>query len=134
MFFLIWDLRFITLHLISSFIGHEQIKVIVEKYDKKSLFSMFLKCYYHLHPLVEYENGVIDEKVGEDRSLGIFEMTIITNEPIIKLINRELLIFKCYQVDVKNIKWPLSGGKIMRAYFLQLVFVLEKFKNRWISN
>jgi hypothetical protein len=22
----------------------------------------------------------------------------------------------------------------MRAYFLQLVFVLEKFKNRWISN
>jgi hypothetical protein len=55
---------------------------------------MLLKCYYHLHPLVEYEN---------DRSLDIFEMTISTNEVIIELIHRELMIFKCYQVDVKNI-------------------------------
>jgi hypothetical protein len=60
---------------------------------------------YHLHSLVEYE------KVEEDTSLDIFEMTINTSEPIIELINRKLLIFKCYQVDVKNIKCPLSGGK-----------------------
>jgi hypothetical protein len=60
---------------------------------------------YHLHSLVEYE------KVEEDMSLDIFEMTINTSEPIIELINRKLLIFKCYQVDVKNIKCPLSGGK-----------------------
>ncbi len=44
------DPRFKTLHLVSSLIGHEQGKAIVEKYDKKSLFPMFLKCYYHLHP------------------------------------------------------------------------------------
>jgi hypothetical protein len=31
----------------SSFIGCEQGKVIIEKYDKKSLFPMPMKCYYH---------------------------------------------------------------------------------------
>jgi hypothetical protein len=46
---LMLDLRFKTFHLMSSLIGHEQCKAIVEKYDKKSLFPMFLKCYYHLH-------------------------------------------------------------------------------------
>jgi hypothetical protein len=30
------------------------------------------------------------------------------NETIMKLVNRELLIFKHYQVDVKNIKCPLQ--------------------------
>jgi hypothetical protein len=47
---LMLDLRFKTFHLVSSLIGHEQGKAIVEKYDKKYLFPMFLKCYYHLHP------------------------------------------------------------------------------------
>jgi hypothetical protein len=76
-----------------------------------------------LHPLVEYGKGVIDEKVEEDMSMDISKMSISTNEPIIELINRKLLIFKCYKVDVKSIKWPLSGGKNMRECFLQLVFV-----------
>jgi len=56
----------------SSLIGHEQGKVIVEEYDKKSLFPMFLKCYYHLHPLVETKRGVVDQRVEEDKSLDIF--------------------------------------------------------------
>ncbi len=67
---------------------------------------MFLKCYYHLHPLVEYEK-VVDEKVEEDMSLNIFEMTTNTSEPTMELVNKKLLIFKCYQVDVKDIKCPL---------------------------
>jgi len=58
-----FDLRFKTFHLVSSLISCEQGKVIVEKYDKKSLFPMLLKCYYHLHPLVEYERGVVDQRV-----------------------------------------------------------------------
>jgi hypothetical protein len=65
------DPRFKTFHLVSSFIGHEQGKVIVEKYDEKSLFSMFLKCHYHLHPLVEFERGVVDQKVEDDIFLDI---------------------------------------------------------------
>jgi hypothetical protein len=56
--------------------------------------------------LVEYEK-VVDEKVEEDMSLNIFEMTTNTSEPTMELVNKKLLIFKCYQVDVKDIKCPL---------------------------
>jgi hypothetical protein len=38
--------------------GHEQGKAIVEEYDKKNLFPMLLKFYYHLHRLVESKRGV----------------------------------------------------------------------------
>jgi len=49
-----------------------------------------------LHPLVEYERGVVDQRVEKDMSLDIFEITTITNEPAIELVNKELLIFKLY--------------------------------------
>jgi hypothetical protein len=91
----------------SSLVGHEQGKAIVEEYDKKSLFSMLLMCHYHLHPLVEYERGIVDQRVEEDSSLDIFEMTTNISELAMELINRELLIFKRYQVHVKNIKCQL---------------------------
>jgi hypothetical protein len=45
--------------------------------------------------------------VEKDKSLDIFEMIANTSEPTTKLVNRELLIFKHYQVDVKDIKCPL---------------------------
>jgi hypothetical protein len=71
MFFLMLDPRFKMLRLVSSLIGHEQGKVIVEIFYKQSLFSMFLKCYYHLHPLVESKRGVVDQRVEEDKNLNI---------------------------------------------------------------
>jgi hypothetical protein len=101
------DPRFKILYLVSSLIGREQGKAIVEEYDQKTLFFMFLKCYYHLHPLVESKRGVVDERVEEDMSLNIFQMTTNTSEPTMELVNRELLIFKRYQVVVKNIKCSL---------------------------
>jgi hypothetical protein len=58
--------------------------------------------------LAEFERGVVNQMVEKDNSLDIFEMTIHTNEPTTKLINKELLIFKHYQVDVKTIKCPLQ--------------------------
>ncbi len=57
---------------------------------------MLLKCYYHLHPLVEFEKGVVDQRVEEDRSLDILEMTTSTSELTRKLVNKELLIFRRY--------------------------------------
>jgi hypothetical protein len=98
------DLRFKTLLPVSSLLGCEQGKAIVDKYDKKSLFLMLLKCYYHLHPLVESERGVVDQKVEKDMSLDIFQLTTNTNEPTMELVNRKFLIFKHYYMDVKNIK------------------------------
>ncbi len=58
MFSLMLDPRFKTLRLVSSLMGHEQGKAIVEEYDKKNLFPMLLKFYYHLHRLVESKRGV----------------------------------------------------------------------------
>ncbi len=80
MFSLMLDLRFKFFCLVSSFIGHEQGKEIVEEYDKKSLFSMFLKCYYHLHLLVESKRGVVNQRVEKNMNLDIFEMTTNTCE------------------------------------------------------
>ncbi len=85
---LMLDPRFKIIHLVSSFIGLEQGKAIVEEYDKKFLFFMLMKCYYHLHPLVGFERGVVDERVEEDKSLDIFEMMTNANEPTTKLVNR----------------------------------------------
>jgi hypothetical protein len=91
-----------------SLIGNEQGKAIVEEYDKKSLFLMFFKFYYHLHPLVESKRGVVEQRVEEEKNLDIFEMIASINELTTKLVDKKLLIFKCYQVDVKDIKCPLQ--------------------------
>jgi hypothetical protein len=55
--------------------------------------------FYQLHPLVESKRGFVEQRVEEDKSLDIFEMTTNTSEPITNLVNRKLLIFKHYQVD-----------------------------------
>ncbi len=60
-----------------------------------------------MHPFVESKQGVVDQRVEEDMSLDIFEMTTSTSYPTTKLVNRELLIFKHYQMDVEDIKCPL---------------------------
>jgi len=48
---LMLDSKFNNLILISYFIGHEHGMAIVEKYDKKFLFLMFLKSYHHFYQL-----------------------------------------------------------------------------------
>jgi len=69
---------------------------------------MFLKCYYHLHALIEFERAVIEQRVGKDKSLDMFEMTLNTSEPTMELVNKELFIFRHYQMHVKDIKSPLQ--------------------------
>jgi hypothetical protein len=39
--------------------------------------------------------------------LDIFEQIASTNEPMEELVKRELLVFRRYQLDVKDIKCPL---------------------------
>jgi hypothetical protein len=109
------DPRFKTFHFVSLLISHDQGKAIVEEYDKKSLF---LRCCYHLHLLAKFENGVVDQSVEEDNNLDIFEMTFNICEPTMNLMNRELLIFKRCQVDVKNIKWPFQRWEKHESMFV----------------
>jgi hypothetical protein len=108
MFFLMLNPRCKTFLFVSSFIDHEQGKLIVEEYDKNFLFSMFFKCHYHLQVFAESKRGVVDQRVEKDNNMDIFEMIASTSELATKSINRMLFIFRHYQVDVKNIKCPLQ--------------------------
>jgi len=59
MLFLMLDLRFKNLRLVSSFVGREGVS-IVDEYDRRTLYLMLLKCYHHLHPIIE-SIGCVDE-------------------------------------------------------------------------
>ncbi len=82
----------------------KELTKLLDKYD------FFFLCF--LHVIINYifltksKKSIVDRKVKEDSNLDIFEMTTNTSEPTMKLINKELLIFKRYQVNVENIKSP----------------------------
>jgi hypothetical protein len=44
--------RYKSLHMVFSFVGKEQGVALVEEYDRKSLYLIFVKCHKHLHHLV----------------------------------------------------------------------------------
>jgi len=52
--------RYKSLRITSSFVGREQGVVLVEEYDKKSLYPMLVKCHEHLHPLVRSKTNFIN--------------------------------------------------------------------------
>jgi hypothetical protein len=54
------DLRFKSLHILSSFVGKEQGVAFVEEYDRKSLYPMLVKCHEHLHPLVRLNKNFVN--------------------------------------------------------------------------
>jgi hypothetical protein len=94
------DPRFKSFFLLSSFIGHEQRSTIVEEYDTKSLYFMFLECHHHLHPLAKFESGIIYKGVYVDYNLDIIKMTTNTCKSTKKLMNNQLLTCRQCQVDL----------------------------------
>jgi hypothetical protein len=101
-----FDLRF---KIISSFVGREQGVALVEEYDRKSLYLMLVKCHEHLHPLVRLDTNSINQNIFEHNyNLNIFEQTANTNEPAEELVKMELLVFRRYQLDAKDIKCPIQ--------------------------
>jgi hypothetical protein len=64
---------------------------------------MLLKCYHHLHSLSK--NANVDQGIDKYFCLDIFEMIANTNE-LVEFVNKVLLIFKRFQMDVKDIKCP----------------------------
>ncbi len=61
---LMLDPRFMSLHIISSFVGRKQ-GVLVEEYDRKTLYSMLMKCHEHLHPLVRLNRNCVNQDIFE---------------------------------------------------------------------
>jgi hypothetical protein len=55
-----------------------------------------------------FENATTNQNVDEDCSLDIFEIITSISDPTNELVNRELLIFKKFQINAKNIKCPFQ--------------------------
>jgi hypothetical protein len=58
--------------------------------------------------VVDCDVEFIEHRSYEDSCLDIFEMITNTSEPMIKIVNKELLIFKRFQVGSKEIKCPMQ--------------------------
>jgi hypothetical protein len=74
----------------------------------------------YLHPFVK---SYTDEGISyEDYSLDIFEQIASTSELAKELVKRELLLFKPYQLDIKEINCPLLWWKKYEAMFPTIGF------------
>ncbi len=93
----------------------------VERYDQRSLFLMLLRCYHILHRMAKFGH-VANMQIDEESSLDIFEMSIKTSEPTKEVVNKELLMFKRFQVDVKDIKCPLERWAKHKFLFPTVAF------------
>jgi hypothetical protein len=51
---------------------------------------------------------LLTKGVGDDNNLDIFQMTSRNTKPTKKLVKKVLLVFRHYQMDVKEIKCPLQ--------------------------
>jgi hypothetical protein len=70
---------------------------------------MLLKYDEHLYSSVKVKRNIVNQNIFYQHCrLNIFEQITSTNELSKKLVHKELLIFKWYQMDVKNIKGPFQ--------------------------
>jgi hypothetical protein len=62
-------------------------------------------------------------------------MTTNTNEPTKEVVNLELLIFKRFQMDVKNIKCPFEWWEKHESMFPTIGFLAcQNLRNYWFTN
>jgi hypothetical protein len=74
-----------------------------------------------------YDVDSIEHRSYENSSLDIFEMTANTNEQVAELVNRVLLIFRRFQVDLKEIKCPLQWWQKHESMFPIVDFLVDKY-------
>jgi hypothetical protein len=73
--------------------------------------------------------GCVDQIGDEDSNLDIFQQTTCTNEPSKELVTRELLIFRCYQMNPKDIKCPFQWWRKHETTFLTIGFLAHQILN-----
>jgi hypothetical protein len=122
------DPRFKSLHLISSFVGQEEGAIIVDKYDRRTLYHMFLKCYHNFHPMIE-SIECVNQIVDENCSMDLFQQIASTSKPAKEHVTKELLIFKRYQMDPKNIRYHLQWWRKYEAMFPIIGFLAHQILN-----
>jgi hypothetical protein len=99
----------------------------MNEYDR-TLYPMILKCYHHLHPMTK-SIGCIDQITNENYSLDIFQQIAFTSEPTKELVTEELLIFRHYQMDLKNIKSLFQWWGKYEAMFPTIGFLAYQILN-----
>jgi hypothetical protein len=84
MIFVMLEPRFKSLQILSSFVGWEEGVSLVEKYDKKSLYPMLIKCYKPLHPLKRSNIQILLTKIFfyQDCNLDIFDQIASPSKPV----------------------------------------------------
>ncbi len=113
------DPKFKSFCLVSSYVGKKQGVYIVKQYDKRALYPMLVKSYNHLHLVEDVVFGFSNQDAYQDCGLNIFQMINNNIETSKEIVTRELLDFKRFHVDVKDIK-------NMGLDSLQLVFLQSK--------
>jgi hypothetical protein len=80
------------------------------------LIPMLLKCSHIFHPMAKF-GPVANMQTNEECNLNIFRIFIGTNKPTKEVVNKELQMFKRFQVDVKDIKCPLEWWEKHESMF-----------------
>jgi hypothetical protein len=69
---------------------------------------------------------VANMQIDEENSLDIFEMYDGTSEPTKEVVNKELLMFRRFQVDVKEVKCPLKWWVKHESLFPTMAFLAHQ--------
>ncbi len=101
---------------------------VVNEYDRRTLYLMILKRYHHLHPVTK-SIGCVDQIIDEDYNLDIFQQIASTSEPTKELVTRELLIFRRYLMDPKDIKSLLQWWGKYETMFPTIGFLASQILN-----
>ncbi len=97
----------------------------MDEYNKRTLYPMLLKCYHHLHSMIE-SIGCIIQTTDEDFNLDFFQQIASTSKPLKELVIKELLIFRHYWMDPKDIKCPFQWWGKHRAMFPTFGFLAHQ--------
>jgi hypothetical protein len=126
MLLLMFDLRFKNLCLVSSYVGKKQGVSIVEEYDKKTLYPMLVKSYNHLHLIGDVASNSTKQDANKDYGLNIFQMTNNIAKTAKEIVPRELLDFRRFHVDVKDIKNLLQWWEQHESRFHAVDFLAKQ--------
>ncbi len=69
---------------------------------------MLVKSYNHVHLVGDVASSFVDQDVDQDCGLDIFQMTDNNTKIAKEIVTMELLDFKRFHMDVKDIKNPLQ--------------------------
>jgi hypothetical protein len=87
---------------------------------------MLVRSYNHLHLIGDVASSSTKQDADKDYGLNIFQMTNNNVETAKEIVARELLDFRRFHVDVKDIKTFSNGGSNMSLDSMQLAFLQNK--------